>query len=82
MSSSGRVAHTTASALKLLADHFAPSVARAPKGNNIVCATARGAWLTDITGKKYLDFQTGIGVANTGHSHPRCVCAMCVVLSE
>ena len=65
--------YTTASALKLLADHWSPAVPRAPKGNNIVCKTAKGSWIEDVSGKRYLDFQTGIGVANTGHSHPRCV---------
>jgi 4-aminobutyrate aminotransferase-like enzyme len=69
---SARAAHTTASALQLLADHFSPAVPRAPKGNNIVCKTARGSWIEDVSGARYLDFQTGIGVANTGHSHPRC----------
>ena len=71
-----RARYTTASALSLLSKHFSPAVARAPKGNDIVCATARGAWLTDVEGRRYLDFQTGIGVANTGHSHPRCVACM------
>ena len=29
-----------------------------------------GAWLWDYTGKKYLDFASGIGVCSLGHSHP------------
>ena len=72
----GRRSYTTERALKILSDHFSPAVPRAPKGNNLVCATAAGAWLTDVGGKRYLDFQTGIGVANTGHSHPRVVAAI------
>jgi hypothetical protein len=71
-----RRAYTTDGALKVLADHFSPAVPRAPKGNNLVCAKAAGAWLEDVSGKRYLDFQTGIGVANTGHSHPRVVAAI------
>jgi hypothetical protein len=70
---SARRSYTTAEALTLLERHFAPAVARAPKGNNIVCKEAKGSWLTDVSGRKYLDLQTGIGVANTGHSHPKCV---------
>ena len=68
--------YSTERALQLLSDHFSPAVPRAPKGNNLVCAKAAGAWLTDVGGKRYLDFQTGIGVANTGHSHPRVVAAI------
>lgn len=63
--------YTTAEALRVLEKHFSPAVARAPKGNNIVCADAKGCWVTDVSGRKYLDLQTGIGVANTGHSHPK-----------
>ena len=29
-----------------------------------------GAWLWDDSGKKYLDFGSGIGVCSLGHSHP------------
>lgn len=32
---------------------------------------ARGVYIYDRTGKAYLDFISGIGVANVGHSHPR-----------
>lgn len=59
------------SALEVLAKHFSPAVPRAPKNNNLVCASAKGSWLTDVYGKKFLDLQTGIGVASTGHCHPR-----------
>lgn len=62
---------TTPRALELLDKHFSPAVKRAPTGNNIVCARAEGSWITDVGGRKYLDFQSGIGVSNTGHSHPR-----------
>ncbi|MEW8986734.1 MAG: acetylornithine transaminase [Bacillus sp. (in: firmicutes)] len=30
-------------------------------------ASAQGSWMTDINGKKYLDFTSGIGVCNIGH---------------
>jgi 4-aminobutyrate aminotransferase len=51
-------------------------VPRSPKGNDIVVDTAKGCWITSIEGKKYLDLQTGIGVANTGHCHPKVVAAI------
>ena len=59
--------------LGILERHFSPAVPRAPKGNNLIVDSARGAWITDVTGRKYLDFQTGIGVTSTGHCHPRVV---------
>jgi diaminobutyrate-2-oxoglutarate transaminase len=31
---------------------------------------AEGAWLTDIDGKRYLDFLAGAGSLNYGHNHP------------
>lgn len=30
-------------------------------------ASAQGSWMTDVNGKKYLDFTSGIGVCNIGH---------------
>lgn len=32
-----------------------------------------GAWLVDEAGERWLDFASGIGVASTGHAHPRVV---------
>lgn len=32
--------------------------------------TASGSWLTDVTGKRYLDFFAGAGALNYGHNHP------------
>lgn len=60
-------------ALSILNKHFSPAVPRAPKDNNLVCKEAKGSWITDISGKTYLDLQTGIGVSSTGHCHPKCV---------
>jgi 4-aminobutyrate aminotransferase len=73
---SRRSHYTVAHALRVLENHFSPAVPRAPKGNNIVCASARGSYITDVSGKRYLDFQNGIGVSNTGHSHPKVVAAI------
>jgi 4-aminobutyrate aminotransferase len=34
-----------------------------------------GSWVVTSDGERYLDFVAGIGVTNTGHSHPRVVAA-------
>lgn len=68
--------YTTTEALNVLKNHFSPAVGRSPKGNNIVCESANGSWITDVSGKRFLDLQTGIGVQSTGHAHPRVVAAV------
>jgi len=42
---------------------------------NILIDHAQGAYLYATDGRRYLDFTTGIGVANTGHCHPKVVAA-------
>jgi acetylornithine/N-succinyldiaminopimelate aminotransferase len=42
----------------------------------IVVDRAEGCWITDRSGKKYLDFISGIGVATIGHAHPAVVKAI------
>ncbi|MFH1576124.1 MAG: aminotransferase class III-fold pyridoxal phosphate-dependent enzyme [Candidatus Margulisiibacteriota bacterium] len=37
--------------------------------------SAKGCYLTGGSGKKYLDFSSGIAVATTGHTHPKVVAA-------
>jgi acetylornithine/succinyldiaminopimelate/putrescine aminotransferase len=37
---------------------------------------AEGCWITDRSGKKFLDFISGIGVTNLGHAHPAVVRAV------
>lgn len=39
-------------------------------------ASAKGAILTDVEGREYIDFAGGIAVMNVGHSHPRVVAAI------
>ena len=38
--------------------------------------SAEGSYITDTSGKKYLDFISGIAVSNIGHRHPRVVQAI------
>jgi 4-aminobutyrate aminotransferase-like enzyme len=42
----------------------------------IVAERGEGSWLTDIEGRRYLDFGSGIGVTNVGHCHPLVVSAI------
>src|SRR5690625_3505852 len=37
---------------------------------NVSVASAEGTTITDVTGKQYLDFGSGISVCNLGHRHP------------
>ncbi len=41
-----------------------------------VVKKARGAWVEDVDGNRFLDFTSGIAVCNTGHCHPRVVKAI------
>jgi 4-aminobutyrate aminotransferase/(S)-3-amino-2-methylpropionate transaminase len=38
--------------------------------------SGKGAVLTDVEGKEYIDFAGGIGAMNIGHSHPKVVAAI------
>jgi len=52
--------------------HVATTYGRYP----LVAASGEGCWLTDIDGKKYLDFLAGVAVNNLGHCHPKIVAAL------
>ncbi|MGH3451269.1 MAG: ornithine--oxo-acid transaminase [Haloechinothrix sp.] len=41
----------------------------------VVIAEAEGAWLTDVGGRRYLDFLAGYSALNFGHRHPDLVAA-------
>lgn len=47
------------------------------RNTGIVAKRALGCWLTDVDGRDYLDFTSGIGALSTGHSHPHVVAAVC-----
>ncbi len=53
--------------------HLAPT-SFAPTGLHIT--NAKGCFLEDEAGKKYLDLIGGISVCNMGHSHPRVIAAI------
>lgn len=44
-----------------------------PRITGVVAASASGSWITDVDGRRYLDFGSGIAVTNVGHCHPRVV---------
>jgi 4-aminobutyrate aminotransferase len=39
----------------------------------LVVKKARGVWVEDVDGNRFLDFNSGIAVCNTGHCHPKVV---------
>lgn len=41
----------------------------------VVLATGEGAWVTDVTGRRYLDALAGYSALNFGHRHPALVAA-------
>lgn len=45
-------------------------------GKPAYVASAKGAVVTDVEGKEYIDFGGGIGVMNVGHSNPKVVKAI------
>ncbi|MBS0364626.1 MAG: acetyl ornithine aminotransferase family protein [Proteobacteria bacterium] len=47
-----------------------------PRDYPFVMARGRGAEVWDVDGNRFLDFMSGIGVASTGHSHPKVVQAI------
>jgi ornithine--oxo-acid transaminase len=43
---------------------------------DVVVSKAKGIWMWDVDGKKYLDFLAAYSAANQGHCHPRIVKAL------
>lgn len=43
---------------------------------DVVVSRARGAWVWDVDGKKYLDCLAAYSAVNQGHNHPRIVAAL------
>jgi 4-aminobutyrate aminotransferase len=55
------------------AEYLSPALARA---HEIVITHAKGSYVFDDKGNKYLDFTSGIAVNQLGHSHPEVVSAI------
>ena len=43
---------------------------------NVDVERGEGSWLIDRAGERWLDYTSGIGVANTGHAHPHVAAAI------
>ncbi|HLK66461.1 MAG TPA: 4-aminobutyrate--2-oxoglutarate transaminase [Bryobacteraceae bacterium] len=68
---------TTHSLTEKLLDQRRQSVPRGvPNTHAIFASRAEGARIWDVDGREYLDFTSGIGVMNVGHSHPRVIRAV------
>ncbi len=57
-------------------DFFSYLAQTSPAPLALEIASAKGVWLKDTSGKKYLDLISGIAVSNLGHSHPAIVKAI------
>ena len=67
-----RANHLSAAQLSAQADvHSAHNYHPLP----VVIATAEGAWVTDVDGRRYLDMLAAYSAINFGHRHPRLVAA-------
>src|SRR5256885_2943185 len=55
---------------------IAPGVQTIALLSKLAIARGRGATLTDLDGRTYLDLNAGVSVASLGHAHPRYVAAL------
>lgn len=62
---------TTSAAIASDTAYGAPNYAPLP----VALARGNGAWVTDIEGKRYLDFMSAYSALNFGHRHPALVAA-------
>ena len=66
----------SSSAEALLARRAAVVSRGVPQISRVVVRQGAGAVLTDVEGREVLDFASGIGVMNVGHSDPAVVAAI------
>jgi len=59
-------------------EHISADLARLLRltGFGAVEMSAEGTWVTDQTGRRYLDFSGGYGVFSLGHRHPKVIAAV------
>src|SRR5438874_12791855 len=58
------------------AEFIAPGLQTIALLSKLAIARGRGATLTDLDGRTYLDLNAGVSVASLGHAHPRYVAAL------
>jgi 4-aminobutyrate aminotransferase len=47
-----------------------------PQYFDVVAESGEGSWITDVEGRRYLDFSSGIAVTSVGHCNPEIVAAI------
>jgi len=56
--------------------HMSPGLQEVAQLSRLAIREGRGCWLTDLDGRRYLDFMAGVAVCSLGHSHPRYIAAL------
>ena len=56
--------------------YISPGMQQVSLLSRMVMKEARGRYITDVNGKKYLDFMAGVAVCSLGHCHPKYVKAL------
>jgi 4-aminobutyrate aminotransferase/(S)-3-amino-2-methylpropionate transaminase len=68
------MSHSKNDTLKELRDKYIPPGHGSITSSYVV--SAKGAIIRDVEGRDFIDFASGIGVMNVGHSHPKVVAAI------
>ena len=63
------VSNDTQTAIELVERHAARNYSPLP----VVAASAEGAWITDVDGRRYLDCLAAYSAVNFGHRHPQII---------
>src|SRR5262249_45747066 len=61
---------------------IAPGLQTIALVSELAIARGRGATLTDLDGRTFLDLNAGVSVASLGHAHPRYVAALTAQLQD
>ena len=71
-----QAAATQGRAAQVMADEARLLVGKRTPRTRVVWQSAQGDTVTDVEGRQYLDFTSGVLVANLGHCHPKLVAAI------
>ena len=55
---------------------MSPGLQEVAQLSQLTIREGQGRWLTDVDGRRYLDFMAGVAVCSLGHTHPRFVSAL------
>lgn len=58
------------------AQYMSPGLQEVSQLAQLAVQKGEGRWLTDLDGRRYLDFMAGVAVCSLGHSHPRYIEAL------